>query len=240
MEDTILTVKNLNISREGHSIIEDLSFTVSRGDTFAIIGPNGAGKTTLLKAILGLITYTGEIIWKEGLKIGYVPQKFYADSDLPLTTQDFFNLKEKNQQKILEKLEAVGLKEDGIHIKNIRKHILNKKIGYLSGGELQRVIIAWALLGEPDVILFDEPTSGVDIVGEETVYGMLETLRKKMKLSIILISHELEVVRKYTTKVLCLNKEKICFGPPKLVLKEKVIDKLFGEEVHYYHHEHGH
>src|SRR4030043_1117943 len=113
MEDTVLTVKNLNVSREGHAIIEDLSFTVSRGDTFAIIGPNGAGKTTLLKAILGLISYKGEVIWKEDLKIGYVPQKFYADSDLPLTTQDFFNLKEKNQQKILEKLEAVGLKQDG-------------------------------------------------------------------------------------------------------------------------------
>jgi zinc transport system ATP-binding protein len=234
----ILNVKNLSIIRNDHSIIDDLSFDVQKGETLAIIGPNGAGKTTLLRAILGLIQYKGTVTWKRGVKIGYVPQRLFIENDVPLTTKEFFNIKQKDTTKIINVLEAVGLSGKSTELKDTEKHILNNKLGNLSGGELQRVLIAWSLLGDPDILLYDEPTSGVDIAGEETVYTMLEKLKKDRGLTIILISHEIEIVRHFTTTVLCLNKEKVCYGAPQEVITQKTIDKLFGEEVGFYGHNH--
>jgi zinc transport system ATP-binding protein len=238
MPDHILSVKNLTVTRNDHRILEDLSFDVESGETLAVIGPNGAGKTTLLRAILGLIPYEGIVTWKKDVKIGYVPQRLYIESDIPLTTKEFFFIKQKNKKDIKEVLQAVGLSGEGSEMKEIEKHILNNKLGNLSGGELQRVLIAWSLLGDPDVLLYDEPTSGVDIAGEETVYTMLEKLKKIRGLTIILISHEIEIVRHFTTSVLCLNKEKVCHGPPREVITQKTIEKLFGEETNYYGHDH--
>jgi zinc transport system ATP-binding protein len=238
MADVILSVKNLTVKRGSHTIIDNISFDIPKGETFSIIGPNGAGKTTLFKAILGLIKYEGRVEWKEGIKISYVPQRFYIDSDLPITTKEFLKLKTNSSEKINEALESVGLKNSDVHKNGVKKHILNNRLGDLSGGELQRAVIAWSLLGNPDVLLFDEPTAGVDVVGEETIYSLLQKLKETHGMTILLISHELEIVRKYTTTVLCLNKEQVCYGPPSLVLNEKTIDKLFGEEMHYYHHKH--
>lgn len=238
MPDNILSVKNLTIVRNDHLIIEDLSFDVAKGESLAIIGPNGAGKTTLLRAILGLIPYKGKVIWSKGVQIGYVPQRLYLENDVPLTTYEFLELKQKKDREIREVLEAVGLSGKGKSQKEMEKHILHNKLGNLSGGELQRVLIAWSLLGNPDVLLYDEPTSGVDVAGEETVYTMLEQLKKTRGLTIILISHEIEIVRHFTTTVLCLNKEKVCYGPPREVITQKTIDRLFGEETNYYGHDH--
>jgi zinc transport system ATP-binding protein len=238
MTEVVLSVKNLTVKRGGHTIIDNISFDVPKGETFSIIGPNGAGKTTLFKAILGLIKYDGQVEWRRDIKISYVPQRFYIDNELPITTREFLKLKTNSDEKIREALESVGLMGGGTHVKNVKEHILNNRLGDLSGGELQRAVIAWSLLGSPEVLLFDEPTAGVDVVGEETIYSLLQKLKETHGMTILLISHELEIVRKYTTTVLCLNKERVCYGPPSLVLNEKTIDKLFGEEMHYYHHKH--
>jgi zinc transport system ATP-binding protein len=238
MGEVVLSVKNLTVKRGSHTIIENVSFEVPRGETFAIIGPNGAGKTTLLKAILGLVPYTGEVEWTKNVKISYVPQRFYVDADLPMTAGEFLKLKVDSEEKIYKILESVGLKSSTSHIEDVKRHILGNRLGDLSGGELQRVMIAWSLLGEPNVLLFDEPTAGVDVAGEETIYSLLEKLKSERKMTIILISHELDIVRKYTSEVMCLNREKVCYGSPSLVLNEETIDKLFGEEMHYYHHKH--
>jgi len=238
MAEVVLSVKNLTVKRGSHTIIDNISFDIPKGETFSIIGPNGAGKTTLFKAILGLIKYEGQVEWKRDIKISYVPQRFYIDSELPITTQEFLKLKTNSEEKIREVLESVGLKNSDAHVKNVKEHILDNRLGDLSGGELQRAVIAWSLLGNPEVLLFDEPTAGVDVVGEETIYSLLQKLKETHGMTILLISHELEIVRKYTTTVLCLNKEQVCYGPPSLVLNEKTIDKLFGEEMHYYHHKH--
>lgn len=241
MEKSILlTVENLTVERNGHVILNNVSFSVDKGDTLAIIGPNGAGKTTLFKAILDFIEYDGKVIWKEGIKIGYVPQKLYIDNDLPITTREFFALKENHKSKMLEVLEAVGLSDGAVYNKNTRKHILDNRLSNLSGGELQRVIIAWSLLGSPDILLFDEPTAGVDIAGEETIYSLLEKLKQKHQLTILLISHEIDIVRHFTSKVLCLNKEQVCFGSPLETITKDTIDKLFGEETNLYRHTHKH
>lgn len=238
MENIILNVENVSVSKNNHLILDKVSFKVNKGETVAVIGPNGAGKTTLFRALLNLLPFEGKIEWKTGIKIGYVPQKLYVDQDIPLSTYEFFSLKEKNKNKIKEALSAVGLTSESTETGNIEKHILENRMGVLSGGELQRVLIAWALLGNPEVLLFDEPTAGVDIIGEESIYMMLDRLKKTKSMTILLISHELEIVYKYANKVVCINKEKVCYGPPLTTLTKENIDKLFGEEMGFYQHEH--
>ncbi len=226
----MLKVSNLSVELGEHPIIEDISFEVDQGETLAVIGPNGAGKTVLFRTLLGLIPYRGKIEWKPGVKIGYVPQRFSLTPDLPLTVAEFLKLKSKNLHEIETELAAVGFERD----------ILNQQIGVLSGGQQQRVLIAWALLGNPDILLFDEPTSGIDIAGGETIYSLLHKLQARKKLTIILISHELQIVFQHATKVLCINKTTMCYGPPRQALDSVTLAKLFGIEFEHHHEEHHH
>jgi len=226
----ILEVTNLSVIFGNQKVLDNISFSVERDGTLAVIGPNGAGKSVLFRAILGLIPYEGEVRWEPNIKIGYVPQKLFVQKDLPLTVQEFLKLKEKSLVNIEKALNSVGIKKTGI---------LKNRLGDLSGGEIQRVLIANALLGNPQVLLFDEPTSGVDIAGEETIYGLIERLKKEADLTIIFISHELDIVYRHATDVLCLNKEKICFGKPREVIDKETLSKMYGEDVKVYqHHEH--
>ena len=236
--NSLLSVSNLKVKLNGHLILDEISFNVERDSTLAIIGPNGAGKTILFKAILGLIPYDGKVTWAPNIKIGYVPQKLFVAKDFPLTVSEFLKIKEKNNENVKKVLELVGFgNQPAQHMHDTR--IAKTRLGALSGGELQRVLIAYALLGEPQVILFDEPTSGVDISGEETIYGLINRLKKEKDLTIIFISHELQVVYKFADSVLCLNKEKVCFGPPKEVVDKESLARLYGEDVSLYqHHEH--
>ena len=235
MEEKILEVKNLKVVRDKEEIIEHLSFDVLRGRIIAILGPNGAGKTTLFRALLGLIPYEGIIKWAKDVKIGYVPQRLAIDRFLPLSVLELFKLKTKNIDDIYFALESVGFPKDEHHL---RHHLLKKRIGVLSGGELQKVLIAWALVDHPDVLLFDEPTAGVDIAGEETIYNLLYRLEQEKKLTIIFISHDLNVVTKYADTVLCLNKEMVCYGAPLKALTEKTIEQLYGGGASLFPHEH--
>ncbi len=229
MED-ILTVSNLSVSFGNQKVLDNVSFSVERDGTLAIIGPNGAGKSVLFRTILGLIPCEGEVRWAPNIKIGYVPQKLFVPKDLPLTVLEFLKLKENNISNIEKVLNSVGIKKIGI---------LKTRLGDLSGGEMQRVLIGNALLGNPQVLLFDEPTSGVDIAGEETIYALIERLKKEVDLTIIFISHELDIVYRHATNVLCLNKEKICFGKPREVIDKETLSKMYGEEVKVYmHNEH--
>jgi len=208
--------------------LDNVSFEIKTGEIVGFLGPNGAGKTVLFKALLGLLPYEGKITWSPDVKVGYVPQKLFIGKDVPLTVEEFLKFKEKSGEKIANALDQVGFKDNS--------HLLKSKLGVLSGGELQRVLIAFAILAGPNVLLFDEPTSGVDLSGEETVYALINRLQKEKDLAIIFISHELEVVSKYAAIVLCLNKEKICFGPPKKVISKQSLEKLYGEDIHLYHH----
>lgn len=236
MEGKILKVSNLNVTFNDHKILDDISFEVKRDDTLAIIGPNGAGKTVLFKCLLGLLPYSGKVEWAKDAAIGYVPQRVNIDKDLPLTVEEFLSFKEKDSEKIHEILIQVGFGSSGKDLIHKGKRLLATRLGVLSGGEFQRVLIAFALLGKRNVLLFDEPTSGVDISAEETVYTLIEKLKKEADLTIIFISHELGVVYQHAASVLCLNKEKVCFGPPHLVIDKKSLQKLYGEEVHLHHH----
>ena len=236
MAEKILEVKNLSVTLDGEEILKNLSFSVSRGETVAIIGPNGAGKTVLLRALLGIVPYSGEIYWAPGIKQGYVPQRMDFDRRIPLTVKEFFLLKTKriwikagqSIERFQQELALVGLDKD----------ILLKPLGELSGGQLQRVLIAWALIDGPQVLFFDEPTSGIDIGSEETIYKTLHRLQHERSMTFLLISHDLNIVYKHASKVICLNKAMICEGPPREVLNPKELIELYGEAGFYHHFTH--
>jgi zinc transport system ATP-binding protein len=224
----MLKVKNLSVVLDHQSIIENLSFEVKKGDVLTILGPNGAGKSVLLKTLIGLLPYKGEIEWAKELKIGYVPQRLPFIKEIPLTIKDFFNLKRNPEKETETILNSVGFKED----------FSRKKIGDLSSGQFQRVLIAWGLVGNPQALLFDEPMTGVDISAEETIYNLLGKLKGERDLTILLVTHDLSVVYKFSTDVICLNKQPICYGPPQEVLTLESLQKLYGGEVKYYQHKH--
>jgi len=226
----ILSVKNLEIEINSVKILEDINFEINKGDVLAIIGPNGAGKTMLLRALLGLENYNGEIKWAPEIKIGYVPQRMDIETDIPLTVREFFYLRDANidEVKIKEALAFVHLDEK----------ILNSGFGEISVGQRQRVLIAWAVIAKPDVLLFDEPTADVDIVGQKSIYEMLHKLQHDLNLTVILVSHDLNIVYKYSDKVICLNRKKICEGAPNEILNTERLLEIYGGEKAFYHHQH--
>ncbi len=224
----ILKVKGLNVLLNNQRIIENLSFDVKRGDALTILGPNGAGKSVLLKTLLGLIPYQGEIEWAKAIKIGYVPQRLPFIKDIPLNIRDFFNLKGSPEKETQETLNSVGFRDD----------FSLKKIGDLSSGQFQRVLIAWGLVRDPQVLLFDEPMTGVDISAEETIYNLLVKLKGERDLTILLVTHDLSVVYQFSNDVICLNRQPICYGPPQEVLTPESLQRLYGGEVKYYQHKH--
>lgn len=230
----ILSVNNLKIAFGKRVVIRDLNFEVNSGDTLAIIGPNGAGKTVLLRALLHLVPYEGKIRWSESVQLGYVPQKIAADRQLPLRGRDLLEAKARFLQLPARELERVS-SEAGL-----TAELLDTSIGILSGGQFQKILIAFALLGNPNVLLFDEPTASLDELTEERVYESLHTLQKARGFSVILVSHDLSVVYRYATMVLCLNKTKPCMGPPREILTPEMLEELYSAPPKYYQHVHDH
>ena len=231
----ILKVENLTVHLDGQKILHNISFDLNQNDTVAIVGPNGAGKSVLFRALLGLVPYTGTVAWMKDIKINYIPQRFTIDRDFPLTVREFLQFKTKNHHLILSALRSVGITDEH----HINHHLLNQRLGWLSGGQIQRVLIAWALIDQPDVILFDEPTAGIDVGGEETIYHLIKKLKDEKDLTILIISHDLNVVYKYAKTVLCLNKDLVCYGPPADALDPSALKALYGEATFFtHHHEH--
>jgi len=231
MNSNILQVKNLTVELDDEKIIDNLSFDIKKGEFLTILGPNGSGKTVLLKALLGLLPYSGKITWSDEVKIGYVPQGLtqLKVRNLPLLVEEFFRLKKIKKDEISKLLILVGIKD---------KTFLKKKIGNLSGGQFQRMLLIWALSSNPNVLLFDEPTTGVDISGEETVYNLLYNLREKKKITIFLITHDLNIVSKYSTDVLCMSRDNVCHNRPQEVLLPEMLEKIYKAPVKYYQHKH--
>lgn len=235
-QETILTVEDLGVKFDNNEILKRLNFFVQKGDVLAIVGPNGAGKSVLFRALLGLIPYSGRIHWTPGLKVSYVPQKFNIDKELPLSVGEFLRFKEQSVPKIIKALKSVGITDEH----HIEHHVLRERLGWLSGGQIQRVLIAWSILDNPDVLLFDEPTAGIDVGGEETIYNLLKKLKDEKGFTILLISHDLNIVYKYANNVICINKEMVCYGEPNMVLDPASLAKLYGGEASFYKHEHEH
>ncbi len=225
----ILEVKNLSVSFNDEKVIDNLSFNLKKGENLVVVGPNGAGKTVLLRTLIGMIQSEGEVRWNKDIKIGYVPQKILPEKNIPLNIEEFFNFKKISSEQIQKALQSVGINNFSI---------LKKKISVISSGQLQRILIAWSLIGNPDVLLFDEPLAGIDIEGEETIYNLLEQIDKERSLTMILITHDLSVVYKFADAVLCLNKKAICYGSPQEALTPEKLSQLYGGEIKLYAHKH--
>ncbi|MCA9506985.1 MAG: metal ABC transporter ATP-binding protein [Myxococcales bacterium] len=226
--------KNLWVSFGSNDVLHDLSFSINQGDIAAIIGPNGSGKTTLLKAILGLIPIKkgsikilGKAIKDARKEIAYVPQRFNFDRSFPLTVLEFLQLSHPNcsKEKIIRYLDHLG-----------SANTIHKKLGDLSGGQLQRVLIERAMLSDPKILFLDEPSAGIDVGGEHSFYELILHLHKEHKSTVIMVSHELDVVASFANFVLCLKGNLICTGKPQHVLTEQTIKSLFGKETVLYHH----
>ena len=229
----ILSVRDLTIRFGNRAILEHLSFAVAPGENLAIIGPNGAGKTVLLHALLNLLPYEGMIEWAPGAKRGYVPQKIAADRQLPLHISDLLNAKAR-----LLKLPAQDVRAITDRV-GLTRELLEASVGVLSGGEFQKALIAFALLGNPNVLLFDEPTASLDELAEEHIYELLRELQRERHLTILLVSHDLSVVYQSATNVLCLSKGKPCFGPPREILTPENLESVYSGPVKFYEHHHG-
>jgi zinc transport system ATP-binding protein len=231
-----LEVKNLHVAIGGVPILEDVTFSLEKGDVIAIIGPNGAGKTMLFRTLLGLQPYQGEIRWSQPPRIGYVPQRLTIDTQFPLTVEEFFRLKMPHNfwksTAITDKLIITSLEEVGM------AHKIRSRIGELSFGELQRVLISYALFENPNILLFDEPTTGIDIGAEITVYELLRKIADSRDLTMLLISHDLHVIYEFADKVICLNREMLCYGVPRQVLTPQALEELYHHDAAFYEHHH--
>ena len=231
--DTILEVKNVSVNLEREKILDNISFSVKRGEALAIIGPNGAGKTVLFRTLLGLFSHQGTVEWSRGVRIGYVPQKFFVEKSFPITVKEFFLL--KSRRFWMPEKGFIAHLEHELSLVGMGRDILVRPLNELSGGQLQRILISWAMLNHPDVLLFDEPTAGIDIGAEETIYTILHKLQKERGTTILLISHDLNIVYRYADNVLCVNKAMICHGKPEDVLNPKELSHIYGEGGFYHH-----
>ncbi len=233
MTSPVLSVTGLEVAFGRRVILDGVSLEIPPGECVAIIGPNGSGKTVLLKALLGLVPHKGEIRWDAGARLGYVPQQVVADRHLPLTPRDLLAAKARTMRRPAEEVEeaarAAGLTSDA----------LDTNLGHLSGGQFQKTLIAFALLGAPNVLLFDEPTASLDELSEERVYELLHSLQEQRGITLLLVSHDLSVVYRYARTVLCLSKGQACMGPPKEILTPAMLEELYAAPPRYYrHHEH--
>ena len=232
----MLEARNLNKGFGGIQAVDNASFDIEEGTITSLIGPNGAGKTTLVRILLGLMkTDIGSVYRKPGLKIGYVPQKLHLDAVLPLRVRDFLLLAGRYAETEL----VAALNELQL------PHMLDAAVQTLSGGELQRVVIARALLKQPDVLVLDEPAQGVDIIGQQSLYQTIKSIRDKYNCGVLMVSHDLHLVMASTDRVICLNTHVCCTGHPDAVSEHPEYLKIFGAAMdgfaHYsHHHDHSH
>lgn len=247
----IITCEHIGFQYESDRVLRDISFTLKQGDYVGLVGGNGSGKTTLLKIVLGLLKPTEGVVkvfdipvsdFRDWEKIGYVPQNvFRSDLGFPATVreviesghlrggQDFWcRFGSSNCNEVAEAAERSGI-----------THLLDRRIGELSGGERQRVFIARALVSRPELLVLDEPTTGIDAETEEKFYAFLLELNQT-GMTIILVSHDLEAITRQVKTVICLNRRLVCFGKPESLERPGVLRALYGTEKHMLHHEHAH
>ena len=233
----IVCMRGIGVRRGGREILSGIDLTVDAAEIVTVIGPNGGGKTTLLKTVLGLLKPDrGELRLRPGLRIGYVPQKLQLDATMPITVRRLMCLNRRYRDP--ELVEA--LREAGV------AHLLDTPVDSLSGGEFQRVLIARALLGRPDLLVLDEPVQGVDFSGEVALYEKIAEIRARHGCAVLLVSHDLHVVMAASDRVICLNGHVCCAGVPREVAQAPEYLRLFGARaagavaIYRHHHDHTH
>ena len=235
LTNALISAKNVSVLKNQKSILENIDIQINKKDFITIIGPNGAGKTMLLKCLMGFYKPTsGMIERKEKLKIGYMPQSINVINTMPITVKGFITVKKKYDDVSLHKvITEVNLGE-----------IVNKQLSVLSGGEMQRVLLARSLLNNPDLLILDEPAQNLDISGQLNFYKLIQEIYSKRDISILMISHDLHLVMVSTKKVLCLYKHICCSGAPQQIAKDPEFLSMFGKDManmmSIYQHSHDH
>lgn len=231
----LLQAEDLTVHLGGLEVLSRVSLAIEPGEIVTILGPNGSGKSTLLRALLGMVpARSGRVIRASGLKIGYVPQKLAIDPSLPLTVRRLLSLPHRCSDAEAEAaLERVGMAGKGA-----------KPVAGLSGGQLQRVLLARALLGRPGLLVLDEPTQGLDQPGEAAFYRLIEDVRRQTGAAVLMVSHDLHVVMAASDRVICLNHHICCQGTPRVVSAAPEYRALFGlgtqGALALYQHRHDH
>ncbi|MBS0286530.1 MAG: ATP-binding cassette domain-containing protein [Proteobacteria bacterium] len=234
--EPLVQVQDLSYGDAKRTFLQGVNLTIMPGKIVSVIGPNGAGKTTLVKLMVGLLKPSqGRITRKEGLTIGYMPQKIHLSPIFPLTVQRFLQLnKTWSEQELAKMLEEVGV-----------SHVQHSPLEAISGGELQRVLLARALLRRPQFLVLDEPAQGVDLLGQGELYDLIAKIRDLYHCGILLVSHDLNIVMARTDTVVCLNQHVCCSGHPEQVSRDPAFAELFGKAAqglafYTHHHDHHH
>lgn len=234
MPESLVELQDVSIAFGGPPVVDRVSLRIDAGEILTLIGPNGAGKTTLVKTILGVHKPSaGRIRRKARLRVGYMPQRLSLPETLPLTVAGFLKLTGASPAACRTALTRVAV-----------PYVYNHSVHHLSGGETQRMLLARALLREPELLVLDEPAQGVDITGQAALYELIQKLRDDSGCGVLMISHDLHLVMSATDQVLCLNRHLCCSGPPEQVSSDPAFVELFGRRVAstlaVYHHEHDH
>ncbi|GGD21206.1 zinc import ATP-binding protein ZnuC [Franconibacter daqui] len=232
---TLVSLENISVSFGQRRVLSDVSLSLRSGRILTLLGPNGAGKSTLVRVVLGLVAPDEGVIKRDrSLRIGYVPQKLHLDATLPLTVSRFMRLRPGvRKADILPALKRVQA-----------GHLIDAPMQKLSGGETQRVLLARALLKEPQLLVLDEPTQGVDVNGQVALYDLIDKLRQELNCAVLMVSHDLHLVMAKTDDVLCLNHHICCSGTPEVVSTHPEFIAMFGprgaEQLGIYRHHHNH
>ncbi len=232
---SLLTVDSLDVSYGANTVLRNVSLFVDPGEIVTIVGPNGSGKTSLLKAIIGSTKpAAGRVTLKPKLRIGYVPQRLHIDPTLPITVARFMRLTNRHSHsECVEALDAAGVPD-----------LLKHQMAELSGGQFQRVLLARALISQPQLLLLDEATQGLDQLGSASFYRQIEDVRQNTGCAVLMISHELHVVMSASDRVICLNGHVCCEGTPAVVASAPEYRALFGTgtggALALYRHDHDH
>ncbi|CAK9884822.1 MAG: Zinc import ATP-binding protein ZnuC [Candidatus Erwinia impunctatus] len=232
---SLIDLKHISVSFGQRQVLTDISLSLQPGRILTLLGPNGAGKSTLVRVLLGLLSPTqGKVFRQSPLRIGYVPQKIHTDATLPLRTGRFMRLgRGVKKQDILPALARVQATS-----------LIDAPLQQLSGGEMQRVLLARALLNQPQLLVLDEPTQGVDVNGQVALYNLIDTLRHELNCAVLMVSHDLHLVMAKTDDVLCLNHHICCSGTPEVVSRHPEFIAMFGtqgaEQLGLYRHHHNH
>jgi zinc transport system ATP-binding protein len=234
---SLVAARRLGIRRGGQVLLEEVELAVSPGEIVTLIGPNGAGKTTLVRLLLGLERPdSGQVTRKPGLRVGYLPQRLQVDPVLPLDVSRLLTLTRRAGRAA----QREALAEAGV------AHLLHSPVQRLSGGELQRVLLARALLADPELLVLDEPTQGIDFNGQAELYRLIARLRDLRGCAVLMVSHDLHLVMAATDHVVCLNRHVCCQGEPESVRIHPEYLALFGPRVaadlaiYAHHHDHAH
>ncbi|SEM94680.1 zinc transport system ATP-binding protein [Pseudorhodobacter antarcticus] len=232
---TLLAAQNLSVRLGGTDILSGITLALEPGEIVTIVGPNGSGKSTLLRALLGLISPAkGTVTRAKSLSIGYVPQRLHIDRPMPMTARRFLSLPKRcTDAQAMDALTRCGVADAG-----------PRQLADLSGGQLQRVLLARALLNQPDLLILDEPTQGLDQPGEAAFYTLIAEVRRDTGAAVLLVSHDLHVVMAASDRVICLNGHICCEGAPDVVREAPEYRALFGAGTQgalaLYRHDHDH